>query len=78
MKTIRASDIGAYLFCRRAFWYRLQGLSPQNQGELLSGSELHDRHGRAVAFSGCLRALAYLALLSALALLAIYAVRELL
>jgi CRISPR/Cas system-associated exonuclease Cas4 (RecB family) len=78
MKTIRASEIGTYLFCRRAFWYQLQGIPSENKAELLGGSDLHDLHGRAVASSGCLRALAYALLLGALALLTIYAVQEIL
>ncbi len=72
MKTVRASEIGTYLYCRRALWYQLQGVENQNQGEMASGSELHERHSRAVAVSGCLRWAAYAALLSAAALLVIH------
>jgi hypothetical protein len=73
MRTIRASDIGAYLYCRRAWFYQQQGLKPENQVELASGSQIHERHGRNVMFAGCLRVLAYLLLLAALALVAAYA-----
>ena len=71
MKTVRASEIGTYIYCHRALWYQLQGVENQNQSEMTSGTELHERHGRAVAVSGCLRWLAYAALLSALALVVI-------
>jgi hypothetical protein len=67
MRTIRASEIGAYLYCQRAWWYQKNGVTPANQSELAAGSELHRRHGRAVVSAGCLRTLAYLVLLAALA-----------
>jgi hypothetical protein len=72
MRVLRASEIGSYLFCQRAWWYRLQGKDPRNLGDLASGHELHRRHGRVVLKSGLLRSLAFLLLLSALVLLAIY------
>lgn len=72
MKTIRASEIGAYLYCHRAWWYQKNGVVSENQAELSGGLELHDRHGRAVLVSGCLRTLAYVLLLLALVILAVY------
>ncbi len=74
MKTIRASEIGLYLYCQRAWWYMRQGVEPENQAELSSGTEMHQRHGSTVMWSGCLRILAYLLLLLAIALLAYYLV----
>jgi CRISPR/Cas system-associated exonuclease Cas4 (RecB family) len=78
MKTVRASEIGTYLYCKRALWYHLQGTPSDNRAELLTGSELHERHGRTVITSGCLRVLAYLLLLSALVILTIYALEKVL
>jgi hypothetical protein len=72
MRTLRASEIGAYLYCQRAWWYQKQGKPSENQAELTSGTELHYRHGRTVLATGCLRTLAYGLLLLALALLVIY------
>lgn len=72
MRKIRASDIGTYLFCQRAWWYRQQGIESNNRAELAGGRELHHRHGRAVLASGLLRALAYLLLLAGLVSLAVY------
>jgi hypothetical protein len=66
---IRASDIGSYLYCRRAWWYRKQGVESENQAELASGTELHVQHGRKVMAAGLLQAAGYLLLLAAIGLL---------
>lgn len=70
MRTIRASEIGGFLYCRRAWWYRGQGVASENQAELAGGSEYHRRHGRAVLAAGFLRAAGLFLLLAALVLLA--------
>jgi hypothetical protein len=72
MRIIRASDIGSYLFCQRAWWYQQQGISTENIAELAGGRELHQQHGRTVIASGLMRAMAYLLLLAGLILLAVY------
>ncbi len=72
MKPIRSSDIGAYLYCARAWWYRQQGVESSNQAEMSAGSELHRQHGRKVLVAGAMRFLALLLLLTALALLAAF------
>jgi hypothetical protein len=72
MRTVRASEIGAYLFCQRAWWYQKSGQPSQNLGEMAAGSELHYRHGRAALGVGCLRTAAYALIVLALALAAIY------
>ncbi len=69
MKTIRASEIGSYLYCARAWWYQRQGTPSSNQGEMTAGSELHRQHGRQVMAAGLTRLLAVILLLVALALL---------
>ena len=78
VKVIRSSDIGNYLYCRRAWWYRQQGFESENQAELASGTELHRAHGRKVLASGLLRTLGFLVLLVALVLLAAYCTAQLL
>lgn len=72
MPVIRSSDIGNYLYCRRAWWYRRQGYESANQTEMAAGAELHRRHGRKVMAASLLRALALLTLLTALVFLAAY------
>lgn len=70
MRTIRASEIGSFLYCSRAWWYRLQGIQSENTTELEAGSEYHYRHGAQVLTGRLLRVLGWLALLAAIALLA--------
>lgn len=72
MRTIRASEISTFLFCQRAWWYQKRGEVSENLAEMAAGRELHEKHGRAVLTSGCLRVLAYGLILSALILLTIY------
>ena len=69
MKVIRASEVGSYLFCARAWWYHRNGVASSNQAEMTGGTELHRQHGRTVIVSGLTRTLALILLLVALALL---------
>ena len=69
MKIIRASEVGSYLFCARAWNYHRQGIEPNNQAEMNAGTELHRQHGRTVMAAGLTRTLAIILLLVALALL---------
>ena len=77
MRVIRSSDIGNYLYCHRAWWYRKQGLKSENQAELVSGTELHRKHGRKVLAAGLMRNLGLLLLLLALILLVAYCTMQL-
>jgi CRISPR/Cas system-associated exonuclease Cas4 (RecB family) len=69
MQIIRASEVGSYLFCARAWWYHRQGIESSNQAEMTAGSEFHRLHGRRVFVSGLLRNLALILLLVALVML---------
>lgn len=72
MSVIRSSDIGNYLYCRRAWWYKKQGFESDNQAELASGTEIHRQHGRQVLASNLNRTLALVLLFVALILLVAY------
>lgn len=78
MQTIRASEIGTYLYCRRAWWYRKQGVEPDNLAELTAGTDLHRQHGRKVLAAGLTRTFGLLLLLLAFTLLTAYLVTSLL
>jgi len=72
MPIIRSSDIGTYLYCNRAWWYRKQGVESQNQSELAAGTELHVKHGRQVLASSITRVIGLILLMIALVLLVAY------
>ncbi len=65
---IRASEIGDYVYCRRAWWLRrVAGENSQNTVLLAQGSAAHAAHGRGVGRSIFLRRLAAALLLVAAA-----------
>ncbi|HPH95269.1 MAG TPA: hypothetical protein PKW33_10800 [Anaerolineaceae bacterium] len=70
MRTIRASEIGSFIYCQRAWWYQRQGIESSNQAELSMGSEMHAQHGRQVFVAGLLRVAGVALLLITLALAA--------
>jgi len=72
MPVIRSSDIGNYLYCRRAWWYRKKGYESANQAELAGGTELHRRHGRVVMVASLLNYAGCFTIILALLLLVIY------
>lgn len=55
---IKASEIGEYLYCQRAWWLRLQGADSANVQELAEGTRQHARHGRGWQVASGLRVLA--------------------
>ena len=73
MRVLRASELGEYSYCARAWWYRhvlkIAPLTTEGASKLEAGIQAHTRHGRAVALSTTLRTLGIaLALLGLLAL----------
>ena len=71
---VRASGMGEYAFCARAWWLRREGVKPTRGGEArAAGTRWHEAHGRAVMRARRLRRVAavciYLALALALVLL---------
>jgi len=56
---IRASEIGQYAYCARAWWLaRVKGLPSANAADMRAGTEQHQEHGRAVERLYFLRRLA--------------------
>ena len=72
MKTIRASELNAYLYCQRAWWYQKSGHESINTAELAAGQGIHEKHGRSIMTAGCLRFLAVGLLLLSLVLFTAY------
>ena len=72
MPVTRSSDIGNYLYCRRAWWYRKQGVESENTAELAAGTELHQKHGRQVLASSLNRTLGFILLMIAIVLVVAY------
>ncbi len=71
-RTIRASEIGTYLYCKRAWWYQIQGVESQNQQEMAGGFAYHQRHGKQVLRAVLWRAAGGFFLLAAIAVLAVW------
>ena len=67
-----ASGISVYLYCARAWWYRRQGVEPQDQARLAQGAAAHWAHGRRIWRARVLRWVGYVALAAALVWLAVY------
>ncbi len=53
---LRASEIGEYVFCRRAWWLRrVRGLESASHAQMETGIAQHARHGRAARRADTLR-----------------------
>jgi CRISPR/Cas system-associated exonuclease Cas4 (RecB family) len=76
MRTLRASEIGAFLYCQRAWWYQRQGKPSENTVEMAAGIQIHHRHGQEVVKIGIIRLAAAVLLLAALALVTIYGMEK--
>jgi len=77
MPVIRASEIGNFLYCQRAWWYRQQGVESENQAELTAGIQMHHLHGRAVLAAKLARIAGYVLILISLAMFVYIAVSTL-
>jgi len=72
-RVIRASEIGQYAYCARAWWLgSVRGLPSAHTGKLTAGEAAHRRHGREVKRSLWLNRLAYAVLLLAAVIGAIW------
>ena len=71
MRNIRASEIGSFLFCQRAWWYQARGLPSENQLEMAAGSDYHQEHGRKVVLGRLMRGAGWVFLLGGVAAFAV-------
>lgn len=66
MAIMRASEVGEYVYCARAWWLRrVVGLQPAGRERRLQGTRRHARHARTVQASQVVLRLALLLLLAA-------------
>jgi hypothetical protein len=76
-RIIRASEIGRYVYCARAWWLgSVQGFASAHQQEMAAGETAHLRHGRQVRASLGLSRLAYGVLLLAAMVAIVWLVSE--
>jgi hypothetical protein len=75
LRTIRASEVGEYGYCSRAWWYRyVVKLPPPASGDwgrLAEGTRAHARLGRRVQMAAGIRTVGIVLALCGLALLAV-------
>jgi len=72
VRILKASEIGSFVYCQRAWWYQRQGVKTQNVAELASGRRLHDRHGWQVLSAGLLQRVALVLLIVGVLLFGLY------
>jgi hypothetical protein len=65
---IKASELGEYLYCHRAWWYRVQGMETANVQELVRGTSAHEQHGRGNQSVSWQRSLGFILVVAALTL----------
>ena len=67
-RLIRASEVGTYAYCARAWWLQtVRGLPSRNVRAMHAGRRRHERHGQLLRQAQRWRALAYSLLMLALA-----------
>lgn len=67
---LRASEIGQWVYCRRAWYLARQGRANRNTAALAAGVQAHEQHARSVAAAARLRGLSLILLALAALLLA--------
>jgi hypothetical protein len=77
-RTYRASEIGEYLYCHRAWWLKQSGgYQGYNVDEMKAGSAYHDEHHRAVTRTTLVARLALTFIFVAAGIVAFWLVRAL-
>ena len=75
-ETLRASEIGEYVFCARAWRLRLDGYEPTaGSGARVAGQQFHERHGRSVQRAQRLNAAAFICFVLAVVVALIWLLR---
>gem|GEM_PF-705098 len=57
---LRASEVGYYAFCRRAWWFaRVLGYRPDNQAAMATGIQFHEQLGHTLGTAQRWQSIAY-------------------
>ena len=75
MRTLRASELGSFLYCQHAWWYQRLGIAGQNQTELANGTAFHAGHARSAKLALVFRRAALFLIILAVALVAVQLLR---
>ena len=68
MRKIRASELGSFNYCQRAWWYQQQNMPSENQSAMDAGSQEHRDHNCGVKLAVFYKWLAVALLAGAIAL----------
>jgi CRISPR/Cas system-associated exonuclease Cas4 (RecB family) len=71
-RTIRASEIGSFLYCQRAWWYRRKNVPAINTAELAGGENFHRLHVGQTRGARVLKIIAWILLSLALILVILF------
>ena len=72
-RTIRASEIGTFIYCQRAWRYQRNKIKPINVDELAAGENFHRLHVNRSRSVNVIRIIAWLLLISSIIILSILA-----
>jgi len=76
-KLIKASEIGEYVYCNRAWWLRRNyDVRPQNVRELKAGTVYHEKHGGQVRQAALIKRLALVFLFLAVSVLVFWVLSQ--
>jgi hypothetical protein len=70
-RTIRASEIGTFMYCQRAWWYQRKKIKPINVDELAAGQNFHKLHINQSRSANLLKTIAWLLVISSVIILSI-------
>ncbi|MGI6251435.1 MAG: hypothetical protein ACOYKD_08805 [Anaerolineaceae bacterium] len=65
MRVIKASELGSFRYCQRAWWYQFKGYTNENTNQLNLGKEKHSQHARGVNAAAIFKILSLLLAITA-------------
>ena len=71
-RTIRASEIGSFIYCQRAWWYQRKKITSINVDELAAGQSFHEHHINQSRSAKLLKTIAWLLVILSVILLSVF------